>query len=1083
MPPRTDIHHIFIIGSGPIVIGQGCEFDYSGSQACRALKADGYEVTLVNSNPATIMTDPDVATRTYVEPLTLETVTRILEIERPDVLLPTMGGQTGLNLGADLAREGVLDRLKIEMVGAKRDVIERAEDRSLFKKCVESIGLQVPASGYARSEAEAHAVGETLGYPLIIRPSFTLGGTGGGVAYNREEFHDAVQRGLRESPRHEILIEESLLGWKEFELEVMRDSADNASIICTIENFDPMGIHTGDSITVAPAQTLTDRELQSLRDGSLALIRAVGVETGGSNIQFAINPRNGDLRVIEMNPRVSRSSALASKATGFPIAKIAARLAVGWTLNEIRNEVTGETPACFEPALDYVVVKMPRFNFDKFPGARQTLGLEMRSVGEVMAIGRTFREALGKAVRSLETGTDGLDLPPKNIPDGLSEEERRSFLESQLVEATPDRLWWLAEALRQDFSVEECAEASRIDPWFVDQVAQMVMLEKKISLSADSLDEDLLRKAKRSGLSDATIGRLSHRDEKEVRELRRRLNVWPVFKRVDTCAGEFEAITPYFYSSYEEETEVRDVDDRSILILGSGPNRIGQGLEFDHGCVHASLALKKLGVRSIMVNSNPSTVSTDYDVSDHLYFEPITIEDVLPIIEAERPEGVIVQFGGQTALKLAGALAEAGIPILGTPPEVIDLTEDRGRFQVWMESMGLLQPESGAALTVEEAIALAKAIGYPLIVRPSYVLGGRAMRIVYEEDELLAYLQEAWRAGAGRAVLIDRFLEAAIELEADAISDGESTIVVGVMELIEEAGVHSGDSAAALPPHSVSPDIVETVKDLVRTLSRALGIVGLMNMQFAVKDGQVYVLEVNARASRTVPFVSKTVGLLVAQLATRAMMGIPLAESGLTADPEVKHVAVKEAVMPFRRFRDVDTLLGPEMKSTGEVMGVDLDFPTAYVKAQLGAGMALPHSGRAFLSVRNEDKPALVALAEELHRMDFSILATKGTAGAIRAVGLPVERILKVREGGPNIVDRMINGDVQIVINTSLGRSTVRDAYWVRRAAVDLGIPYTTTIAGASALVRGIQRLKERPLVPQYLQAFLKEQARLQGTA
>ncbi len=1062
MPKRTDIKSILLIGSGPIVIGQACEFDYSGTQACKALHEEGYRVVLVNSNPATIMTDPEFADRTYVEPLTVDMVARVIERERPDVLLPTLGGQTALNLAVALAEAGVLDRYGVRLIGASLEAIKKAEDRQLFRDAMLRIGLEVPPSGTARSAAEARAVLGRVGLPAIIRPSFTLGGTGGSVVETREEFEAKVAWGLAASPVHEVLIEASIAGWKEFELEVMRDHADNVVIICSIENLDPMGIHTGDSITVAPAQTLTDREYQRMRDAAIAIIREIGVETGGSNIQFAVDPADGRQVVIEMNPRVSRSSALASKATGYPIARIAAKLAVGYRLDELTNDITGTTPASFEPTLDYVVVKIPRFAFEKFPAADPTLTTQMKSVGEVMAIGRTFREAYQKAIRSLENGSLGLE------PRVTSAAEVRR----RLRVPTAERPWLLADAVRLGVPLEELHALTKIDPWFLDQMAKIVEHERLLAgAGAEGLTPERLRAAKRDGFSDHRIGELVGLTEDEVRARRLAFGIRPTFKMVDTCAAEFEARTPYLYSTYESEDEAPPTGRRKVVILGSGPNRIGQGIEFDYCCVHGVMALREAGYETIMVNCNPETVSTDYDTSDRLYFEPLTLEDVLAILDRERPEGVILQFGGQTPLKLARALEAAGVPIWGTSPEAIDIAEDRERFRALIEGMrGIRQPSSGAARTAAEAEAIASRLGFPLLVRPSYVLGGRAMEIIPDLPKLRAYMDRALTAAVDRPVLpilVDKYLEAAIEVDVDAVADGEDVLVGGVLEHIEEAGVHSGDAACVLPPHTLPAAIVETLKAQTRALARALRVVGLINVQFAVQGSTVYVLEVNPRASRTVPFVSKATGRPLAKVAAQLMAGrrlSDLAGEGLREPAAFRMVAVKEAVLPFARFSGVDVLLGPEMKSTGEVMGLAPGFDAAFAKAQLAAGPGLPSGGRAFLSVRDADKPAIASIGLALYHMKFELVATRGTAARLREAGLPVTAINKVLEGSPHIVDAIEAGEIALVINTTEGDQSIADSYAIRRAALLFQVPYFTTIAGARAAVSGIGALRRGEL-------------------
>jgi carbamoyl-phosphate synthase large subunit len=1056
MPKRTDLRKILIIGSGPIVIGQACEFDYSGTQACKALREEGYEVVLVNSNPATIMTDPELADRTYVEPLTAEILTRILERERPQAILPTVGGQTALNLAVALAERGVLRRLGIELIGAKEEAVRIAEDRERFKAAVQAVGLEVPSSRIARSLEEAEAAASVLGYPLVVRPSFTLGGTGGGVAYNVEELRLGARRGLEESPVRQVLIEESVLGWKEFELEVMRDLNDNVVIICSIENFDPMGVHTGDSITVAPAQTLSDRDYQRMRDAAIRVIRAVGVETGGSNIQFAVHPATGALRVIEMNPRVSRSSALASKATGFPIAKIAAKLAVGYTLDEIPNDITRVSVSAFEPTIDYVVVKVPRWNFEKFPKADAALGVQMKSVGEAMAIGRTFREALQKAVRSLEIGRHGLGGNGR----GAAEAEH---LRERLQTPTAERLFHVHQAFQAGWSVDAVADLTRIDPWFLRAVEQMVHLEGRLrAFRLEDLPAELWRQAKRSGFSDAQIGGLTGADEDEVRRRRKALGLKPVYKRVDTCGAEFEAHTPYLYSTYEEECEALPTPRRKIMILGGGPNRIGQGIEFDYCCCHAAFALREEGYETLMVNCNPETVSTDYDTSDRLYFEPLTLEDVLNIVDVERPDGVIVQFGGQTPLNLALDLERHGVPILGTSPTSIDLAEDRERFGRLLESLKIPAPRFGSAQDLDEARRVAAEVGYPVLVRPSYVLGGRAMAIVHSESMLEAFLAEAVRAAPGRRILIDRFLEDAFEVDVDAVSDGEQVTIGGIMQHIEEAGIHSGDSACVLPPYLIRPEHLEIMRDTTARMARALKVVGLMNVQYAIKDGVVYVLEVNPRASRTVPFVSKAIGVPLAKVAARAMIGRTLREQGFTREVAPRQVYVKEVVLPFSRFPGEDPKLGPEMKSTGEVMGIARTFGQAFAKAQLASGAGLPATGAAFISVNDYDKTNVIPIARGLDALGFRLLATRGSARALEGAGLKVERIFKVNEGRPNVVDKLKNAEIHLVINTPLGQASYFDEPAIRITATRMGVPCITTLSGAAAAVAGIQALREQ---------------------
>ncbi|HKJ83852.1 MAG TPA: carbamoyl-phosphate synthase large subunit [Mariprofundaceae bacterium] len=1057
MPRRNDIESILILGAGPIVIGQACEFDYSGVQACKALKEEGYRVILVNSNPATIMTDPEFADATYIEPVTWEVVERIIEKERPDAILPTMGGQTALNVALSLNKHGILEKFDVKLIGAQPEAIDKAEDRELFKEAMERIGLEMAKGGFAHSMEEARALAAEIGYPIIIRPSFTLGGSGGGIAYNPEEFEQIAQTGIDASPTDEILVEESIIGWKEFEMEVMRDRNDNCVIICSIENLDPMGVHTGDSITVAPAQTLTDKEYQRMRDASIACLREIGVETGGSNVQFAVNPDNGRLIVIEMNPRVSRSSALASKATGFPIAKIAAKLAVGYTLDEIRNDITGETFAAFEPSIDYVVTKLPRFAFEKFEGADTRLTTQMKSVGEVMAIGRTFTESLGKAMRGLETDSCGFD---KRLP---SDTDLDLFLKEKLAVPRAERLWWIGEALRlgekSGWSEQRVVEITRIDPWFVREIDAVIRMEESLrGKHCKDIDADAWRQAKREGISDQRLAQLLACSEQEVRQARSVAGVTPVFKRVDTCAAEFEAQTPYLYSTYEEECEARPTDRRKIMVLGGGPNRIGQGIEFDYCCVHAAFALSEDGFETIMVNCNPETVSTDYDTSDRLYFEPLTFEDVMAIVETERPEGVIVQFGGQTPLKLADALERAGVPIIGTSPDAIDLAEDRERFQQLIQKLGLRQPDNGTARSVDEAVRVAGSIGYPVVVRPSYVLGGRAMQIVHDEEGLLRYMREAVSVSPSHPVLIDSFLNSAIELDVDALCDGEKVVIGGIMEHIEEAGVHSGDSACCLPPHSISEGVIHEVERQTAALALALGVKGLINIQFALQGDDLYVLEVNPRASRTVPFVSKATGVPLAKVASRIMVGRSLADQGIERIAQPRHYrAVKEAVFPFVKFRGVDTLLSPEMKSTGEVMGVAADFPAAFNKAQLAAGLRLPHEGLAFVSVRDTDKAVAVRLARMLKAAGFDILSTSGTHAALEAAEIESAPVAKVMDGvRPHIVDRLLNNEVALIVNTTEGAQAIRDSKSIRQAALERDIPYFTTMAGGLAAVDAI---------------------------
>jgi carbamoyl-phosphate synthase large subunit len=1063
MPKRNDIRKILIIGSGPIIIGQACEFDYSGTQACKALLEEGYEVVLINSNPATIMTDPGMAHRTYIEPITPEMVVKVIERERPHAILPTLGGQTGLNTAVKVAETGILERLGVEMIGASIPVILKAEDRERFRDAMGRIGLRVPKSGIARDMGEARLVAETIGYPLIIRASFTLGGIGSGVAYNREEMEELASGALDASMISEIIIEESLIGWKEFELEVMRDFKDNVVIICSIENMDPMGIHTGDSITVAPAQTLTDREYQVMRDAAIAIIREIGVETGGSNIQFAIHPETGEMVVIEMNPRVSRSSALASKATGFPIAKIAAKLAVGYTLDEIANDITRETLASFEPTIDYCVVKIPRWTFEKFPDAEDRLTTSMKSVGETMAIGRTFKEALQKAVRSLEIGRFGLGA------DGAERVEASGSdlaeIESRLANPNSKRIFTIRAAMEHGLPISRIYELTRIDPWFLFHIQEIHEMEKQLRRMAkagetpDRWDGEFFRWVKQFGFSDVQLSRIFHVDEPSIRAWRKAKGVEAVYKLVDTCAAEFEAYTPYYYSTYEQENEARATANRKVAILGGGPNRIGQGIEFDYCCVQASLALKEMGIESIMVNSNPETVSTDYDTSDKLFFEPLTREDVLNIIEQERPEGVIVQFGGQTPLNLAVPLAEAGVRILGTSPDSIDRAEDRERFQRLLKKLDIRQPENGIAVNEEEAVGVASEIGYPVVVRPSFVLGGRAMEIVYDRKDLERYIKTAVDVSPGKPVLIDKFLDHAVEIDVDAICDGEMTVVGGVMEHIEEAGIHSGDSACVLPPFSLRQETIEEIKNYTRMLAEELNVIGLMNIQYAVKNDVIYVLEVNPRGSRTVPFVSKATGVPLAKLATKVIMGMKLRDLGLMKEVAPTHVSVKEAVFPFARFPGVDTILGPEMKSTGEVMGIDRSFGLAFAKSQIAAGQRIPLSGTVFISVKDEDKPDLVDTAASFHKMGFKIVATRGTSAFLSDHGIPNEPVNKVREGRPHIVDMIKNREIQMVINTTATKKAVAESYSIRRTALTFDVPYTTTVAGAKASALAIQSM------------------------
>ncbi|MEW5949515.1 MAG: carbamoyl-phosphate synthase large subunit [Thermodesulfobacteriota bacterium] len=1064
MPKRNDIKKILIIGSGPIIISQACEFDYSGTQACKALREEGYEVVLINSNPATIMTDPDTANRTYIEPITPEMVAGVIEKERPDALLPTLGGQTGLNVAIKVADMGVLDRFGVEMIAASASVIRKAEDRDLFREAMRNIGLRIPNSGIARNMDDVRRIAVEIGYPLIVRPSFTLGGTGGGVAYNREDLEKMAASGLDLSMINEVMLEESVIGWKEYELEVMRDVKDNVVIICSIENFDPMGVHTGDSITVAPAQTLTDREYQMMRDAAIAIIREIGVETGGSNIQFAVNPENGEMVVIEMNPRVSRSSALASKATGFPIAKIAAKLAVGYTLDEIPNDITRETMASFEPTIDYCVVKIPRWTFEKFPGAEDYLTTAMKSVGETMAIGRTFKEALQKGLRSLEIGRYGWGADGKDSYERSRSLPPMAEIEEKLRIPNSQRIFYIRYAMLAGLDTKKIHELTGIDPWFLENMRQILDVERNIRSADKKLTEDLLRQAKKTGFSDYQLGYLTGRTEDEIRSRREKAGIKPVYKLVDTCAAEFEAYTPYYYSTYETEDESRPSERPRVMILGGGPNRIGQGIEFDYCCVHASFALREEGYESIMVNSNPETVSTDYDTSDKLYFEPLTKEDILNIIAKEKPLGVIVQFGGQTPLNLAVPLAQTGVRIMGTSPDSIDRAEDRKRFQTMLQKLGLKQPPNGTATVKEDALAVARSIGYPVVMRPSYVLGGRAMRIIYDDHDLEDFIESAVMASSEHPVLIDKFLEDAVEIDVDAVSDGQETIIGGIMEHIEEAGIHSGDSACVLPPHTLSPDLIDRIKKDTKAMARELNVIGLMNVQYAIKDKDIYVLEVNPRASRTVPFVSKATGVPLAKVATKVMLGKTLRELGLTTEKEIGHIAVKEAVFPFDRFPGVDTLLGPEMRSTGEVMGIDESFGMAFAKSQLAAGQNLPLSGTVFISVRDKDKMAVLPVARKLADIGFKTLATRGTAAFLASNGIACETVHKVSEGRPHVVDHIKNGAIQLVINTSLGASTTRDSYKIRRATLDYRISYTTTIAGARAIAAAIEALLQKKL-------------------
>ncbi|HVF46769.1 MAG TPA: carbamoyl-phosphate synthase large subunit [Pyrinomonadaceae bacterium] len=1062
MPRRSDIHKILIIGSGPIVIGQGCEFDYSGTQACRALKEEGFEVVLVNSNPATIMTDPEIADRTYIEPLNLETVAAIIEKERPDALLPTVGGQTGLNLSVELYERGILEKYGVRLIGANIDAIKVGEDRELFKAAMDKIGIPSCKGGFAHSWEEARRLVEDVGYPAIVRPSFTLGGTGGGTAYNPDEFEEIARNGLAASPNSQILIEESILGWKEFELEVMRDLNDNVVIICSIENFDPMGVHTGDSITVAPAQTLTDREYQNLRDMAKACIRKVGVETGGSNIQFAVNPENGDVRIIEMNPRVSRSSALASKATGFPIAKIAAKLAVGYTLDEIPNDITKKTPASFEPTIDYVVTKIPKWAFEKFPGAEDVLGTQMKSVGEVMAIGRTFKESLFKGLRSLEAVKP---LRLRDVPDAV--------LRRKLSRPNSQRFSYITYAIQNGYSIDELHRLTKIDPWFLDQLHQVMELQARIDTRPlDDFDDDTLRGAKEFGLSDRRLYYLTGASETEVRSDRIKRGIAPVYKRVDTCGAEFESFTPYLYSTYEEECEAAPTGRRKIMILGSGPNRIGQGIEFDYCCCHASFALRDADFETIMVNCNPETVSTDYDTSDRLYFEPLTFEDVMNIVDVEKPDGVIVQFGGQTPLNLADRLHDAGVPIIGTSPDSIDLAEDRKRFGALLDELNIPCPENSSVTSADEAKLVANKIGYPVVVRPSFVLGGRAMAIVYDEQSLDEYMRSAVDASPEKPILIDKFLERAAELDVDALADDTAVVIAGIQEHIEEAGIHSGDSSSVLPAQKIAAEHLETIAHYTRSLAKALRVKGLMNIQFAIQDDRVYVIEVNPRASRTVPFVAKATGVPIAKIASLVMAGErTLADFGLPDVLPVPQVFVKSPVFPFKKFAGVDPILGPEMHSTGEVMGVGSTFGEAYGKAMEGAGLTLPLRGKAFVSVNSSDKGQAVVLARRLHKLGFELVATYGTANRLREVGLECETVFKVNEGRPNIADLIMQSEIALIINTPLGKTSFYDEQAIRKAALQFNVPCVTTITGAEALVEAINtRISSRNITVRCLQ-------------
>jgi len=1088
MPKRNDIKKILVIGSGPIIIGQACEFDYSGTQACKALREEGYQIVLVNSNPATIMTDPEMADATYIEPLNTETLEMIIAKERPDAILPTIGGQTALNLAIELYEKGILDKYGTELIGASVDAIKKAEDRELFKQAMQNIGLEVPKSLAVTSVEQGLSIINDIGFPAILRPAFTLGGTGGGIAYDLDQFERVLEHGLELSLTGQVLVEESVLGWKEYEMEVIRDKNDNVVIICSVENFDPMGIHTGDSITVAPVQTLTDREYHRMRDASIRIIREIGVDTGGSNIQFAINPVDGKIVVIEMNPRVSRSSALASKATGFPIAKIAAKLAAGLTLDEIPNDITRVTPASFEPVIDYVVLKFPKFAFEKFPGSDPTLMTQMKSVGEVMAIGRTFKEALNKAIRSLEMSSFGFERCA-----GTSEE-----LEGKLVVPNSERVWYVGEALRRGMSIEEISKKTGIDQWFIFNIKQIVDIEDEISaftinsgFELTDLPSETIWKAKENGLSDKRIAVLLKTDELQFRALRKCRGIMPVYKMVDTCAAEFKAYTPYFYSTYEKpfyrpgalhpvaECEAAPSDRKKVIILGSGPNRIGQGIEFDYCCVHAVMACKEMGFESIMINCNPETVSTDYDTADKLYFEPLTEEDVLNIIEKEKPEGVVLQFGGQTPLKLAKALEKAGVRIFGTSPDAIDIAEDRKRFKELLHKLDLMQPESATAINAKEATDAAIKIGYPVLVRPSYVLGGRAMEIVYDEQSLAGYMQRAIDVSPDHPVLIDKYLEDAIEVDVDCISDGNVTIIAGVMEHIEEAGIHSGDSACSLPPFSLSQAIIEEIKQKTIALSKELGVCGLMNVQYAVRNGDVFILEANPRASRTIPFVGKVTGIPYVKLATKAILGSNLYELGLTDEIEFSHVAVKEAVFPFNKFPGVDLLLGPEMKSTGEVMGIGQDFGVAFAKAQMASYNRIPQSGRFFISVKDKDKPQAAEIAKKLVDMGIEIIATRGTAAFLNDRGIPAEIVNKVIEGTPNIVDLIKKKEVDFVINTVTGRQAQTDSFSIRRSSLQYKIPYTTTISGAKAAIYAIEQLRTNKIEVKSIQEYHKNVRRV----
>ncbi len=1064
MPKQTDIKKILLIGSGPIVIGQACEFDYSGTQACKALREEGFYIILLNSNPATIMTDPEIADRTYIEPITPEIVKKIIEKEKPDAILPTMGGQTALNIALKVAEDGLLEKHGVRLIGANEKTIKKAEDRNLFKEAMWNIGLNVPKSSYIKSRDEAQSVVKDIGYPAVIRPSFTLGGAGGNIAFNQKEFENFVDWALDTSPVNQVLIEESVLGWKEYELEVMRDKKDNVVIVCSIENFDPMGVHTGDSITVAPAQTLTDKEYQLMRDASIRIIREIGVETGGSNIQFAVNPENGYMTVIEMNPRVSRSSALASKATGFPIAKIAAKLAVGYTLDEIQNDITRKTPASFEPTIDYCVVKFPRFNFEKFPGADQTLTSQMKSVGEAMSIGRTFKEALQKSIRSLEIDSYGFES--RFSENQVPQNKKLEIIKEKLTVPNWERVWAIADAFRTGVSIEEIFDLTKINEWFLYNLKEIVDFEERIKNKGKKKlpEKSILARAKELGFSDMRLGKLLELDEKSIRKERQLRGINVTFKNVDTCGAEFEAYTPYLYSTYESECEAKPTDKKKVLILGGGPNRIGQGIEFDYCCVHCSFALKEDGYETIMVNCNPETVSTDYDTSDRLYFEPLTFEDVMNIVEVEKPWGAIVQFGGQTPLKLAVSLKNAGVNILGTSPESIDRAENRKLFKDLIHKLNLKQPDNGTATSMEEAEKVAEKIGYPVVVRPSYVLGGRAMEIVYDRESIESYMSYAVQASPDHPVLIDKFLDSAVEVDVDAISDGHQVVVGGIMEHIEEAGIHSGDSACSLSTRTIPENVLDEIRRQTRLLALELNVIGLINIQFAIKKEVVYILEVNPRASRTIPFVSKTIGVPLAKLAAKVMAGKTLSELGFTKEVKIKHIAVKESVFPFIKFPNVDTILGPEMKSTGEVMGIDKTFGLAFAKSQAASGTILPLTGTVFISIKDEDKLSAVEIARQLSQLGFKIMATKGTVSAIRKAGMEVKSVLKVKEGRPHIVDHLTNKEIDLVINTTFGKQAIIDSYSLRRTSLTRGIPYCTTIAGAFAAISAIQTLQQQSL-------------------